>query len=313
MRKNLSLNTATGALLTVLFSTLVLILLFGDLLKNPNKVYFSGDGDGLQSYYGTLYHVLYDTVYARTYGMNHPYGEMVLFSGNQPLIANTIKCISEHVVDISSHTLGILNVLMLFSIVLAALFIFLIFRNFKMPVVVSLIAAIAISFLSPQIGRLGGHFSLSYLFFIPVYIYLLLRFYQTRSYTVTLFIGFMTLLAAFTHFYFLGFYGLLFLFFWVVLLIREKQKFRNFRFFIPHILLQFLLPVILIQFFSMGFDDVSDRTSSPWGFLYLRAYPESVFLPVGKPYGKFLNRIMKLWKPGLSLKSCKKGICSMNG
>lgn len=292
MKKNLSLNTATGAILTTLFSMLVLFILFGNLLKDPNKVYFAGDGDGLQSYYGTLYHVLHDTAYARSYGMNHPYGEMVLFTGNQPVIANTVKFISENIIDISRYTIGILNVLMLFSIALAALFIFLIFRQLNLPVLVSFITAIAISFLSPQVGRLGGHFSLSYVFFIPVFIYLLIRFYRTRSYTVTVFIGLMTLLAAFTHFYFLGFYGLLFLFYWVVLLIKEKQDFRKVRFFMPHILIQLILPVIIIQIYSMGFDDVSDRTSNPWGILYLRAYPESVFLPVGKPYGLFLDKIM---------------------
>lgn len=61
--------------------------------------------------------------------MNYPYGEMVLFTGNQSAIANTIKFISENITDISLYTIGIVNLLMLFSIVIAALFIFLIFRD----------------------------------------------------------------------------------------------------------------------------------------------------------------------------------------
>ncbi|UCG26642.1 MAG: hypothetical protein JSV24_06580 [Bacteroidales bacterium] len=292
MKKENFLNTSTGVLLTLILSVLVLFILFGELLKSPNTVYFAGDGDGLQSYYGTLYHVLHDTTYSRTYGMNHPYGEMVLFTGNQPVIANTVKWISEHIIDISDHTMAIVNLLMLFSIVIAAIILFLILRHFNLPVTVSVILGVAIPFLSPQIGRLGGHFSLTYVFFIPLMIYLFILFYKKRSYPITSFIGMLTLLAAFTHFYFLGFFGLLFVFYWIVLIVRRREEFGKVRFFLPHIFLQFILPVLIVQFFSISFDDISDRTSSPWGILYLRAYPESVFLPVGKPYGRFLDRIM---------------------
>ena len=281
-----------GPFLTLAFSTIGLYLLFGTLMKSPNTVYFAGSGDGLQSYYGTLYHVLHDTTYARSYGMNYPYGEMVLFTGNQPVIANTIKFVSDHIVDISGYTIGILNLLMLFSIVLAALFIFLILRYFNLPVIVSVILGVVLPFLSPQIGRLGGHFSLAYVYFIPLMIYLLIRFYDHRTYWISIIIGLVTLLAAFTHFYFLGFFGILLLFYWMVLIINERSKFGNYRVFLPHIIIQIIVPVICLQLYSIINDPVTDRTSSPWGFLYYRAYPESVFLPIGKPYGRFLDNIM---------------------
>jgi len=281
-----------GSLATIVLSTLVLYLLFGELLRSPNTVYFAGSGDGLKSYYGTLYHVTHDTTYARFTGMNYPYGEMILFTDNQPVVANTIKFISEKIIDISGHTIGILNLLMLFSIVIAALFIYLILRELKLPVPVSVVLGVAIAFLSPQIGRLGGHFSLSYLFFIPLMIYLLIRFHKHQSYWVSITIGIVTLLAAFTHMYFLGFFGILFLFYWITLIITERTEFGNYRVFLPHLLIQVILPVACFYLYSAINDPVTDRTASPWGFLYYRAYPESVFLPVGKPYGKFLDRIM---------------------
>lgn len=292
MRKYFTRHTLHGSLATIFISTLALYLFFGKLLHSPNSVYFAGSGDGLQSYYGTLYHVLHDSTYARSYGMNHPYGEMVLFTGNQPLIANAIKFISEHVTDISGYTVGILNVMMLFSIVIASLFIYLIFRYLKLPVLVSVILSVAISFLSPQIGRLGGHFSLSYLFFIPLMIYLFIQCYEGHSYWISFFIFLTALVAAFTHAYFLGFFGLLFLFFWSGVIIRGDKDFRKLNVVLPHMLLQFVIPVVILIVYSLLNDPVTDRTSRPWGILYLRAYPESVFLPVGKPYGKFLERIM---------------------
>lgn len=292
MRKNINSHTLLGSLATICLSTIVLYLLFGELLRSPNTVYFAGSGDGLKSYFGTLYHVSHDTTYARFTGMNYPYGEMVLFTDNQPVIANTIKFVSNHIVDISGYTIGILNLLMLLSIVIGALFVFLIFRHLKLPVSLSLVAGVAIAFLSPQIGRLGGHFSLSYLFFIPLMIYLLIRFYDRRSWWISILMGLVTLLAALTHAYFLGFFGILFLFYWVTLMISERKNFGNYRVFLPHLLIQVILPVAFFFLYSAIHDPVTDRTSAPWGFLYYRAYPESVFLPVGKPYGKFLDHIL---------------------
>lgn len=285
-------HSLSGSLFTLALSILVLYFFFGELLRSPNSVYFAEGGDGLQSYYGTMYHISHDTSYARSGGMNYPYGEMVLFTSNQPVIANTIKFISDNIIDISAYTIGILNILMLSSIVVAALFVFLIFRHFKLPVLLSVILSVAIPFLSPQIGRLGGHFSLSYVFVIPLMIYLLILFYERRSLTISLLIGLATLLAAFTHFYFLGFYGLLLFFFWLVLIVKEKDRFGKSRFFLLHIFVQIILPVVLVLIYALINDPVTDRTTSPWGILYLRAYPESVFLPVGKPYGKFLEKIM---------------------
>ncbi len=291
MKKFFTNHTFYGSFATIALSTVVLFLLFGELLTSPNSVYFAGSGDGLQSYYGTLFHVLHDSTYARSYGMNHPYGEMVLYTGNQPLIANTIKFISENVIDISDYTIGILNAMMLFSIVVASLFIYLIFRYLKLPAFVSIILSVAISFLSPQIGRLGGHFSLSYVFFIPLMIYLFIQFFERRSWWISFFIFLTALVAAFTHAYFLGFFGLLFLFFWSAVIIGGDKDFRKVNVLL-HMLLQFVIPVVILIVYSSLNDPVSDRTSRPWGILYLRAYPESVFLPYGKPYGKFLENIL---------------------
>ena len=152
MKRLTSSFTFTGSLFTLALSVLVLYILFGELLSSPNSVYFAEGGDGLQSYYGTMYHISHDTSYARSGGMNYPYGEMVLFTGNQPVIANTIKFISDNIIDISAYTIGILNILMLSSIVVAALFIFLIFRHFKLPVLLSIDATssyVSISITSP--------------------------------------------------------------------------------------------------------------------------------------------------------------------
>ncbi|MFW5657136.1 MAG: hypothetical protein ACOC0C_05915, partial [Bacteroidota bacterium] len=55
-----------------------------------------------------------------------------------------------------------------------------------------------------------------------------------------------------------------------------------------HLAIQFFIPLIIFIGITVFTDSVSDRTGYPWGFLYYRAYPESVFLPLGKPYAQFL-------------------------
>ena len=169
-----------GFLLTLSLSIFFLVWGYGKLLEYPNSKYFGANGDGLQAYYGAVYHVKHDPTYWRSQGMNYPYGEQVFFTGGQPLVANVIKLVS-HVIDISDYTVAILNLIMLFSIVLSALCIYLIFKQLKLPWIYSAMVAVAIAFLSPQTERLGGHYSLTYQFAIPLFILALMKFYENPS------------------------------------------------------------------------------------------------------------------------------------
>ncbi len=281
----------TGLLITFLFSFTYLFIVYGSILKSPNTTYFTTNGDGLQAYYFYLYHIDHDSGYWRTSGMNYPYAEQAFYTGGQSLVTNVIKFVSNNIVDISSYTIGIMNLLLLISIVIGALAIFMIYYKLKMPVLYSSLIAVAIIYLSPQIGRLSGHFSLSYLFFLPMMLYLLMQFYEKRKISISIFIGLLTLFAIGTHMYFLGFFALLLLFFWVYVLFFDKKKPASFKSFIINVFIQILLPVIIIKTIMFFNDLATYRTSFPWGFMYYRAYPESIFLPIGKPYGRFLHKL----------------------
>lgn len=290
--KGITLSKRSGLIITLVLATIILFVFFFPQLTSLNNVYFAGDGDGLQAYYGTLYHVQHDTTYYRTQSMNYPYGEMVYFTGNQPLVANSIKRVSENIVDISPFTLGILNFIMLSSIVIGAIFIYLILKRIGLPTLYSTLVSVLIIYLSPQQSRLGGHFSLTYLFFIPMMLYLYMLYYEKPKWCLTGIISFSVFVAACTHFYIVAFIGLIWLFFWLVALWSEKEKFRKFKYYALHLSIQFIIPLVINQLI-LGFNDsVTDRTTHPWGILYLRAYPESVFLPIHEPYGKFLHKIM---------------------
>jgi len=277
-----------GLLLTLVLSLAVLYLFFGPLLKDPNQVYFSSNGDGLKSYVGAIYHLEHDSTLFRMNAMNYPYGEMAFFTDCQPMITNSVKILSDIGIDFRAYIVGITNMIMLLSIVLGAIFICLIFLELKVSWWFSALASVGICMLSPQIGRLGGHFSLSHMMWLPMLIWLLMRFDKNKSYWISVAIGLVTFLAAGMHMYFFALFGFLFLFYWVHALYIKQFDFRNYCW-ILHLFIQLILPLILVQLI-VGFNDtITDRTTHPWGFYNYRANPASVLLPVGKPYARFLS------------------------
>ncbi len=281
-----------GFILTLIGAFIILIVFYGKIFKDPNNIYFAPGGDGLQAYYGAIFHLEYDTAAYRMNGMNYPYGEMVYFTGCQPLLVNSVRFISEHFIDISDHIVGIINVLMLLSIAVATIFIFLIFRKLNVVWWFSALVALGMVMLSPQIGRMGGHFSLSYLFWLPLIIWLLLKFDEKRSWKLSMVIGLITYWAAATHMYFFGLFGFLFLFYWAHILLKKEFQFKSYKWML-HVFIQVIVPFLIVQLFIELHDNVADRTSHPWGFFAYRAHLASVLLPLHKPYARFLMAIGK--------------------
>src|SRR5512133_3414906 len=101
-----TISKPAGLFITALLSLAVLSAFYGNLFNKLNRVCFANGGDGMQSYINMDYHIRVDTNYTRCNSMNYPYGEHVFFTNAQPLISNTIKFISQNIVDMSEYTLG---------------------------------------------------------------------------------------------------------------------------------------------------------------------------------------------------------------
>ena len=282
------LHHPAGIIITALFSLAVLSAFYGNLFNKLNRVCFASGGDGMQSFVNMEYHIRYDSSYLRCNSMNYPYGEHVFFTNNQPPISNTIKFISEHFVDISGYTLGILNFLMLFCLLITPVLLYLILTDSGTGRILASLAAVGITYLSPQLDRFGGHFNLAYVCAIPLMILLLTRFFRKPSALLSATIAFTVMAGALTHFYLYGFFALLILFFYGDCVLNKRAVFSKKYGWIIHLFLQLVLPFLILQAFYFS-DHVTDRTAHPWGFLYYRAYPQSIFLPLNKPYGRFLH------------------------
>ncbi len=275
----LQMKTQQKNAIALILITAAVLVLFSPLIFNLNSTYFSGGGDGLKAYYGAVYHNYYDKNYHRLEGMNHPYGENIFFTGSQPPISNTVKFIDQNIFPCSKYVVGIINAMMIASVILGIFFIYLIFRRFRISAWYSLLVAIGIGFLSPQISRLGGHFSLGWMVWIPLQLYLLLLIQEKRTWKRSLLFGLSALFACMMHLYFFIFTGFLVLFYWANRFISKKDNLKSV-FPYLHIFIQLLIPFLLIHLLMGQFDAVVDRTNVPWGFFENRAYPGSVFLPI---------------------------------
>jgi len=287
-------KTGKGLILTIALATLVILYFFSSHLKSINHIYFSAGGDGFKSYYGSIYHLKVDSTYSKFEGMNYPYGESVFFTDNQPLLTNTVKWISNNIFDFSGNMVAIINLFMILSILIAAIFLFLLFSELGVMWWFGALASVGICMLSPQIGRMAGHFSLSHLFWIPLMLYLILKFSRKQNWRLTIVIALVGFLAASMQLYFIGFYGLLLTFYWVQAKnwLKENRSSRINAFL--HWFVQICVPFIVLELIMISTDQVNDRTTHPYGFLIYLAHPVSVFLPSGTPY-EFVPKYIRVF------------------
>lgn len=275
-------------------SLLVLAVFFGKNLLHLNSIYFSAGGDGFKSYYGSLYHIRYDTLASRTVAMNYPFGEMTAFTDNQPLVTDLIRFADHRVADVDRYTVGMINGAMLLAFVLGVLFLFLILAEAGVSWWFGALASVGIAMLSPQVARMGGHYSLSWLVWLPALVYWMIRFERSRSAGYVLLTGVTVWLAGRMHLYFVGFAGLLTGGYWLWRFVFYKKSgtlwYRDLLF----LFIQLFLPLVLIQSGILLNDTVTDRTAYPYGFHVFMGHPAAVFLPSGKPW-VFVREHMKVF------------------
>ncbi len=281
-----------GWIATVLVSALIIFIYFAPVVKTLNTSIFTSGGDGLKSYYCYLYHIKHDHSDLKFEGMNYPYGESVFFTDNQPFLSEAMRIACKVVPGLYNYSVAVWNGSLLISIILAALFLYLILVELGLPAALSLLAGIGISMLSPQIGRMGAHFSLSYVFVIPMAIYLLLKFSRKPKFKYSIIVACLIIWAGATHMYYIAFLAMLIFLFWLFFGIGQPETFSKWKTWIPHVFIQLILPVIIVELLVYLSSEAIDRGKYPYGFLYYRAYPESVFLPADRSYGMFIRDII---------------------
>lgn len=270
----------TIALVAVLGAgILILLVIFGRVIVNPDSYLFSSSGDAVKSYYNFSYYLKYDSGIDHN-GINYPYGDHLQYINSHPLYLQVIKVLDRFIYPLSDHGVGILNLSMIFSLLLAIPFIYLILRKFSLPPWYAAVVSLIILFLSPQVDRLGGHFEMVYAFFIPLFWYLLIRWHEAKRKVVwTLLLLTTALLGGFTSAYYTAFLAIFPL---AILLVQLWMRRKTLKGYIPeglHLLMIAILPLLIVKGLVTITDWVDDRPDNPWGFFIFHANIFSIFLP----------------------------------
>ncbi|MDX1685714.1 MAG: hypothetical protein R3275_10800 [Saprospiraceae bacterium] len=269
---------------------LVLVIArFWHLISRINSILFHQYGDGAKNYFTTAYYVRYDSGWVFD-GMNYPYGEILPFTDNQPLLSLLLNFIDDNIYSLSSHTIGIINSMMLLSFALCAFFSYKILRHYDCSWGFAIWGGIIVSFLAPQIDRMAVHFALGYSFFIPLTWWIILNLKAARKpVTWSMILGINIVSQAFIHPYYLLISGIFILSFFVAnALIHWKIKA-----FIPergwYMMISLLSAGILVMGIMKSTDPVTDRPSDPYGINAYVTDLASVFLPGDGPLNEWLS------------------------
>ncbi|HZK08132.1 MAG TPA: hypothetical protein VFC92_08010 [Bacteroidales bacterium] len=263
---------------------------YGKVLSNPNDVIFSDSGDGIKNYFTYAYHIRHDSTYTNFEGMNYPYGENYLYTDCHPIVSNAFKFLSVKAPFFISHSVGLLNILMILSILFTFVITYLLLVELKVNKWMSVFFSISITLLAPQIFRLGGHLALSYSVAIPLSWLITLKVIKNtrKIYLILLFIS--NIFWMFIHAY-LGVIVISFLFSIALLqILSDKQRREKL---INYILLALaiVLPVILFYSYAALTDTHAGRTNNPSGFFLYNAEFDDILIPHHKPFGPLLNKL----------------------
>ena len=254
--------------ITFLVAFAVLFFFYHEVLLSPNNYLFSPHGDGIKNYYTYIYHAQYDDAFHHFSGMNYPYYEHIVYTDAHPLLSWLIGKLG-----LVIYGIGILNFFMLLSYPIAAIFLFKILRHYKVSSWWAVAGAVAIAFMSPQVFRLTGHFSMSYAFAVPVMWWLLIKHFSTRKWIWSVAIALYMLGFFFTHPYLgiiLAFFSIVF---WLVYMIVDRGKSAKKRMLegFGNILIQTIIPLVIFQGYVALTDVHIDRLSEPAGFFHYYA------------------------------------------
>jgi hypothetical protein len=152
---------------------------FWPILRDPNHMLFAGTGDGWKNAFTFLYQIRYGRSIFWFRGMNYPFGEHIIFTDAQPLLAALLMGL-RHLLPIEGVALGIHNLLLIVEIVLAALVTRALLRRLDATPFIASLGAVTTTLFSPQMMRFGGHYALAHLLPIPLTFYLATRWIQER-------------------------------------------------------------------------------------------------------------------------------------
>lgn len=272
---------------TALFTALLCIFLYylyflSDVILSPNSYMNSAFEDGIKNYFTFAYHSAHSGVSLHFTGMNYPFGEHVIYTDGMPLLGFLLNWIP----FLKGHEVGVLNVFMFGSVLIAACLIWKIFIKLKVSSWIAAAGVVGIILLSPQFFRFNGHYALSIMWVIPLIILHLLSLFESnqpikRSLVLAMIVFFMF----FIHPY-MGLMSLVFAVLTVLMFfLWGKFNIRTTAFSLGIL----TSSAVLFKIFLFLTDNHVGRTNKPSGLFEHYAMPETIFVPYFSPFKSVLE------------------------
>lgn len=244
----------------ILLVVLVAIMLW---LSWGSSVLAGVNGDGLKNYFTFLYHSLYGKGIWFD-GMNYPYGEHIVFTDAQPLFSVALGYLRGILPVSYGLVSGILFTLPAISLLIALVYTQKIFLHYKLPYSWSIVFAVLLNIMSPQLRCISGHYALSYVCFIPALFYwsVLYNSSGSRKYITRIFLW--TLLFSFIHLYYLAITAFWVLFYVIGIFIFQRKPFAEKAMKAVHMILAGGIAFIIVKVIMLLTDPVTDRPEVPW-------------------------------------------------
>lgn len=280
----------------ILLTVLLLWWRFPDFFSHGNTRFIEPWGDGYKTYFAAFYHIQHDSTYQHFEGMNYPYGEHVVPGDCQPLFSTPLKWLHGQGVDVARYQLGLFHGFLLLGLVLAVVFLYLIFRRLRLPVVYSMAVALGLVALAPQMSRLVSHYGLAHPELLPLVFYLLLRWHERPHWHWSLAIGVVVWAYSLVHFYYFAITAFAIVG-WVGVRWLARRDWPQTLTYLGHGALMLLLPFAFFYAWMLHPDTVSDRNPVPWGFFAYRSEFSGVFTDLSQPHWQWVDtHVSKIYR-----------------
>lgn len=269
-------------------------LAFGGAFWHPNDYLFSHAGDMFKAYHAFDYYLQHGDGSWHE-GFQYPYGNHLLYLDVNPLLLGALKAI-QPIVDLTDYSRAILNLLMMLSLMPCAWLAFGLLRRTKLPPGYSLIMALLITFLSPQIMRMTGAFALAFTFFVPMIWWLSLRVFDRGKKWGIWLIAFAAVVLLFgaMHPYY-AFLGAAWLMTYALFHYLQHRQWQENRLRYGLVLVAAIVPGLSLKVWeAMTWQGPDDMVTAPFGLFYYVAHPETIFLPFFPPFSEVWDFFIKV-------------------
>jgi hypothetical protein len=273
MKKNL-----IGILILLAIMYAIISLVFNPYLHNPNSYVVSKSGEAIKNYFNFSSQLKYGNSLKNEL-VNYPYGEHIQMDNSHPFHLLFFKGYNK-ISPVLKYGVAFINLSMIFSLLVVLPFLFLILRRYKLPVWYSIVITLIITLLSPQLSRLKGNFEMSYLFFIPMWWYFLLKFRDGKiQWLWGILLAGTAIIGGLTNAWYAAFFAIFLL---GMVLADCWINRKNLKHLLKQELLLFIfaiIPLIVVGGMIGLTDQVIDRPTNPSGFFENHANLMSVFMP----------------------------------